>query len=174
MGIGFKIIISLLLIESLLSSCGTAPQIRTINTNDLEKAVQSENIVIVSNAGKINGRNFEEYFLEELARLTMNTSKKPCILSDIEFANSAYNRNEARISLSEILFIFIMVDSVERGEYGTYSVKYLLEVKCMNQLPFLSTEVTLGIANTFIEARHAGARKLAQTIFEELNKRNIL
>jgi hypothetical protein len=170
----FAIIIGLLSIGSLMSSCRTAPQVIATNVNNLEKAVQAEKVVIVSSAGEINGKRFRECFIDELTRLTQGSKKKLSIMTDSEFARSAYNQPERKDSLNEMLFIFVKVDSHQPGEYGTHNVKYLIEVKYVDQAPFLSQEIRLGIGNTAVHARFWSGIELARTVFEELNKRNIL
>ncbi len=170
----FAVSMSLLVLASLMSSCGTSPVITVNNVGDLEKAIQAEKVVVVSDAGKFNGKRFREYFIDGLTLLTQDSHKRLSIMTDSEFAGSPYSFPGEKDALSDVLFVFVNVLGSEPDGYGAYTVKYLLEVKYMDQPPLLSEEITLGIGNSAIESPSSRGYELARTVFEELNTRNIL
>lgn len=170
----FTFIIILLLMGSLLISCSTSPHVTVTHAGDLERAVQAQKVVVVSDTGKCNGIHFRDDFIDEIAKLTQGSQKRISIMTDVEYISSPYARPEVNKSLPDTLYVFVNFLGSEPGEYGTYTVKYLIEVKYLNQAPFLSEEITLGIGNPAFEAPSLRAEEFAQTVFKELNTRNIL
>ena len=163
-----------LLICSLLNSCAEPPAAMIRNVLDIEKEVYPDKVVAVTDAGKRYGEDFRNTFIDKLVELTQHSHKTVAIMTYVEFVRSPYNNPELRSSCSDSLFVFIRVHSSKSGEWGVYNVKYLMEVKHLNQEPFLVQEISLGVGAWLVDSVQLRGNKLANTVFEELDKRNIL
>ena len=164
-----------LLMCGLLSSCVEQPPAAIIrNVIDLEKKIYPDKVVIVSDAGKMYGKDCREAFIDKLVKLTQQSQKRVVIMTYVEFVRSPYNNPKQTSSFSDSLFVFIQIHSSKSGQYGIYKVKYLMEAKHLDQDPFLVQEISLSAGSWLNDSAWRRGNELANTVFEELNTRNIL
>ncbi len=163
-----------LLICSLLSSCTKPPAAMVRNVLDLEKKIYPDKIVIITDAGKRYGENFRNTFVDKLVELTQRCHKKVAIMTYGEFVRSPYNNPELRSSFPDSLFVFIQIHSSKSDKWGVFNVKYLMKVKHLDQEPFLVQEISLGAGSWLNDSVQRRGIELANAVFEELDKRNIL
>jgi hypothetical protein len=158
----------------LLSSCAAPPEAVVRTILDIEKEITTSKVVIVSDAGKRFGKAFGQAFSDEIRNLTQESDKDISFMTYMEFIRSPYNNPDKQSSFSDTLFVFIQGHSVKSGDYGIYSVKYLMDVNYLDQAPFISQEITIEIFNQPFGSKSERGCELAQTVFEELRKRAVL
>lgn len=168
-------VISLLVTCSLLSSCAAPPRAIVRTVVDMETEIKADKVIIVSDAGKKYGKPFGKSFVNELIRLTQDSEAEASVMTYIEFIRSPYNNPKEKSSFSDTLFVFVTGHISKSSQYGTYRVKYLMDVKYLDQDPLISKEIILDIAtNQIFDQKPQGGCELAQTVFEELQTRNII
>ena len=155
-----------------LSSCAAPAKVEVKNVLDLKNKIDANNIIIVTNADKqFYGDQFRKAFTDRLTEQIQFSKKKICMISYIEFVRSEYNRPNRKNDFADCLFVFIRsYGSNNTGPYGiTKYIKYLMEVKFLDQKPLLLQELTLypGFGE-----KETG-NELANGVFKELNERNI-
>ncbi len=163
-----------LLMCGLLSSCSDPPVATVRNVLDLEKEIYPDKVVIISDAGKIYGEIFGNTFVDKLVELTQDCHKEVTIMTYVEYVRSPYNNPELRSSFPDSLFVFIEVHGGSSGRWGVYKAKYLMKVKHLDQDPFLVQDISLFVGDWLVDSPGGRSDELANTVFEELNERNIL
>ena len=169
-----SLIIVFLLTCCLLNSCTDPPAAITRNVFELERNSYPDKVVIIADAGKGYGENFRNIFVDKLADLTQHRHKQVAIMTYIEFVHSPYNDPEVKSSFPDYLFVFIHVNSSQSRQGSVYNVKYLIQVKHLDQNPILIQEISLGLGGLLVDSVQQRGEELANTVFEELSKRNIL
>lgn len=164
----------LLPLTGMLTSCGSAPTVRVTEEGDIGQAVKCRKVVIVSDAGKYTGDMYTEQFLYHMTRLTQDCDKQVSVMTVGEFVNSPYARPEMKDAFTDRVFVLVNTMGKEEGEYGTYSLKCLMEIKCLDGQALFTQEITVPIGNDFMEASWARADQFAKTIYDTLKSRNIL
>ena len=170
----FAVGIVLVSMTVVMSACGTAPCITVHRIHDIEKAVQAEKIVFIFDATNRNNRYFLEYFLDRFTQLTQDTPKQLSIMTGYEYARSPYSKPDTAETYNDILFIVVTVSRFERGKYNTRLMSYSMVIQYKDQDPLLVEELEQGIANPYLDSNNWRGDELAEVIYEELNKRNIL
>ncbi len=158
----------------MVSSCADPPVATVRNVLDLEQGIYPDKVVIVSDAGKIYGEIFGNAFVDKLVELTENCNKEVTIMKYIEYVRSPYNNPELRSSFADSVFVFIEVRGGSSGQWGVYKAKYLMKVKHLDQDPFLVQDISLFVGDLLVDSHAGRSEELANTVFEELSKRNIL
>jgi len=155
-----------------LSSCAAPAKVEVKNVLDLKKEIDANNIVIVTDAAKrFYGDKFPKAFTGRLLEQTQFSNKKICLLTYIEFVRSEYNRPKRKNDFSNYVFVFIRsYGSDNTGPYGiTKYINYVMEVKFLDQEPFLLQQLALYPGSGEKET----GNELANTVFRELNQRNL-
>ena len=166
--------ITLAAVAGMFAACSTAPAVKVTKDGDLGKAAKTKIVVIVSDAGKYTCAAYTEHFLYHLTRLTQDSQKQVSIMTTGEFVNSPYAQPELSSAFADRLFVMVNTMGKEEGEYGTYSLKCLMEIKHLGQEPLFTQQITISIGNAYMEASWMRANQFAQTIYDTLKSTNIL
>lgn len=158
----------------LLCSCAAPPKAIVRTIVDLENDAKNNNIIIVSDTGKQFGKSFGESFVQNIKILTQKSEHDVSVMTYIEFIRSPYNDPDKKNSFSNTLFVFIVGHSSKSGQYGVYSVKYLLDAKYLDQSPFMSQEIEISVNDPIFSSKSEQGGQLARAVFNELQLRNIL
>jgi hypothetical protein len=139
-----------------------------IETADIGK------VVIVSDVGKQFGETFRKSFIQHLSSLTQGSNRDISIISYIEFIRSPYNDPAQKGSFPNIIFVFINGHNVQSDGYGVSGVTYQMAVQFLDQAPFISQEIEVGVPSSIWSSKSKRSVEFAQTVFKELHTRNVL